>query len=209
MFDVTNIIQSGGLLLLGLFLFAEVGLFLGFFLPGDTLLITAGIYAAQGKFNVVIVILVGAIAAIAGDNTSYLIGFKAGPKVFKKKDSVIFDPDHVAKAEKFYDRYGSKTVLVAHYLPVVRTFTPLFAGVAKMPHKKYFILDAIGDTSWAIILTLVGYYIGNRIPNIDHYILYVVLAVVIASSGPTIIQWIRLNRRKNKKNLEKNKTKED
>jgi membrane-associated protein len=190
--SVTHIIQSGGLVLLGLFLFAEVGLFLGFFLPGDTLLIAAGIYAKEGKFSIAAVFIVAALAAIAGDSTAYLIGRHVGRRLFTKKDSVIFDPKHVALAEKYYDKYGAKTLLIAHFLPVVRTFTPLLAGVAKMPYRRFLTFDATGDTAWAVIISLVGYYVGSRIPNIDHYILAIVLFAVVASSGPTIFQVIRL-----------------
>src|ERR1039457_5944874 len=116
MLDVTHIIQSGGLVLLGLFLFSEVGLFLGFFLPGDTLLIAAGIYAKEGKMDIAAVILVAAVAAIAGDSTAYFIGRNLGPRVFSKQNSVLFNPGHIAKAEKFYEKYGSKTLLVAHFI---------------------------------------------------------------------------------------------
>jgi membrane-associated protein len=192
MFSVTHIIQSGGLVLLGLFLFAEVGLFLGFFLPGDTLLITAGIYAKQGRLNIAAVILVAAIAATAGDSTAYLIGRHGGRRLFTKKDSVIFQPEHIAKAEDFYERFGAKLLLISHFLPVVRTFTPLLAGVARMPYRKFLVFDATGDTLWSIVISLVGYYIGSRIPNIDHYILGIVIFAVAISSGPTIIQLIRL-----------------
>ena len=188
MFDVTNIVQSGGLLLLALFLYSEVGLFLGFFLPGDTLLLTAGIYARQGTLPLAGVLVIAAIAAIAGDNTAYLIGRKLGRRLFKKPDSVLFDPNHVLKAEKFYERYGTKAVAFAHFLPVVRTFTPLLAGVAKMPYRKFLTFDAIGDTAWAVALTLLGYYVGSRIPNIDHYILLIVIIVVICSISPTLFQ---------------------
>lgn len=204
MFDVTHIIQSGGLVLLGLFLFAEVGLFLGFFLPGDTLLIAAGIFAKQGKLPLAGVMIIGAIAAIAGDNTAYFIGRKFGRGLFKKPGSVLLDPKHLKTAEKFYDRFGMKAVTLAHYLPVVRTFTPLFAGIAKMPHKRFFVFNAIGDTSWAIVLSLIGYYIGSRIPNIDHYILLIVVLVVIASATPTIVQYIRLKRRQKRSTPKKN-----
>lgn len=200
MFDVTHIIQSGGLVLLGLFLFSEVGLFLGFFLPGDTLLIAAGIYAKEGKLNIAAVMIVAAIAATAGDSTAYMIGRHVGRRFFKKKDSVLFDPEHVAKAEKFYDKYGPKTLLVAHFLPVVRTFTPLLAGVAHMPYRRFLMFDAIGDSFWAVSVSLVGYYIGSRIPGIDNYILAIVLFAVVVSSGPTIIHVIRLQLRKRRKN---------
>jgi len=192
MFDVVHIIQDGGLLLLGGFLFAEVGLFLGFFLPGDTLLIAAGIYAKQGKLNIAAVIFVAALAAIAGDSTAYYIGRKLGPRIFRNKDSILFRPDHVARAEKFYEKHGPKTLLVAHFIPVVRTFTPLLAGVAKMPYKRFVSFNATGDTAWAITVSLVGYYVGSRIPNVDNYILLAIAAVIIITLTPTLYQLIRM-----------------
>lgn len=192
MFNVTHIIQSGGLALLGLFLFSEVGLFLGFFLPGDTLLIAAGVFAKEGKMSLAAIFVVAAIAAIAGDNTAYLIGRRFGKKVFKKQDSLLFDPNHVEKAEKFYEKHGPKTILIAHFLPIVRTFTPLLAGVGSMNYKKFLTFDIIGDVAWAISVTLVGYYVGSRIPNIDHYILIAVIAVVVLSSAPTIYHLFKM-----------------
>lgn len=198
MFNVTHLIQIGGLEVLGLFLFAEVGLFLGFFLPGDTLLIAAGIYAKEGKLSIASVLLVGALAAIAGDNTAYLIGHKLGRRIFSRSNSVLLDPKHVQRAEKFYERYGVKIVLMAHFLPVVRTLTPLIAGVASMKYKLFVLLDAIGDVAWAALVGLLGYYVGSKIPDIDHYILYVVLAAVILSAAPTIFQVIRMHVAKNK-----------
>ncbi len=204
MFNVNEIIQSGGLWLIGLFLFSEVGLFLGFFLPGDTLLIAGGIFAMQGKFSLWSVIIVALIAAILGDSTAYLIGRKLGRRIFNKKDSVLFDAKHVKKAEDFYQKYGSKAVLIAHFIPVIRTFNPLVGGVAEMPYSKFLIYDAIGDSAWAIIVTLIGYYIGSRIPHVDHYILGVVGLVVVVSLGPTIYHFIikrYLKARKAKKAL--------
>jgi membrane-associated protein len=199
MLNVMHVIQSGGLFLLGGFLFAEVGLFLGFFLPGDTLVIAAGIYAKEGKLSIAGVLIVAAVAATAGDSMAYFIGHKLGPRIFRNKDSVIFQPDHVAKAEKFYERYGPKTLLIAHFLPIVRTFTPLLAGVAKMPYKRFLLFDAIGDTTWAVSVSLVGYYIGSRIPNVDHYILLGLGIVVLLTLLPTIFQIIKLQLRKRRK----------
>lgn len=198
MFDVSHIIQSGGLLLLGGFLFAEVGLFLGFFLPGDTLVIAAGIYAHEGKLSIVSVLIVSALAAIAGDSVAYLIGRKLGPRVFSKPDSVIFRPDHVARAEAFFEKYGPKTLLIAHFLPVVRTFNPLLAGVAGMPYKKFLTYDVIGDVFWAVSVGLVGYYIGSRIPGIDKYILLGLGIIILITVLPTLVQLIRVRRRKNR-----------
>jgi membrane-associated protein len=199
MFNVTHIIQSGGLIFLGLFLFSEVGLFLGFFLPGDTLLLTAGIYAMQGKLPIAGVVIVAALAAIAGDTTAYLIGRHLGKRIFKKEESVLFNPKHVIRAEKFYEKYGARAVLIAHYLPVVRTFTPLVGGVASMPYPKFLAFDATGDTSWAVLLSLLGYYVASRIPNIDHYVLFAVAAVIVLSAGPTIIQIVRYRLKKKAK----------
>ena len=206
MFNVNEIIQSGGIWLIGLFLFSEVGLFLGFFLPGDTLLIAGGIYAMQGKLNLISVIVVALIAAILGDSTAYLIGRKIGRRLFTKKDSVLFDAKHVKRAEDFYQKYGSKAVLIAHFIPVIRTFNPLVGGVAEMPYSKFLLYDAIGDSAWAIIVTLIGYYIGSRIPHIDHYILGVVGLVVVVSLAPTLYHFVikryLLKSRRAKKELE-------
>ena len=199
MLDVTHIIQSGGLVLLGLFLFAEVGLFLGFFLPGDTLLIAAGIFAKEGKLDIAAVIVVAAIAATAGDSTAYLIGRKLGPRVFHKQDSVIFNPTHIARAEKFYEKYGPKTLLVAHFIAFVRTFSPLLAGVGKMPYARFLTFDAVGDTTWAITVSLLGYYVGSRIPGIDHYIVLAVVGVVFIGLLPTIYQIVRLTLQKRRR----------
>ncbi|MEO8105477.1 MAG: VTT domain-containing protein [Candidatus Saccharibacteria bacterium] len=196
MFDVSHILQSGGLVglvILAVILFAEVGLFLGFFLPGDTLLIAAGIYAKQGKLTLAAVIVVAALAAIAGDSTSYWIGRKLGHRVFTKDDGIIFRKDHINKAEKFYEKYGAKTLLVSHFLPVVRTFTPLLAGVATMTYHKFLTFNILGDISWAVSVTLVGYYVGSRIPGVDKYILLILGCIMIISIVPTLYHVVRLH----------------
>lgn len=185
MLDVTHIIAAGGLALIALIIFSEVGLMVGFFLPGDTLLLSAGIFAAQGKLPIVWTIVVIAIAAILGDNTSYFIGHKLGPRLFRKKDGLIFRQEYVEKAEKFYEIYGNKTALLAHWLPIIRTFAPLLAGVGKMRYRTFAVFDAIGDTAWAAAVTLLGYFVGSKIPNIDHYILLVLAAVIVVSFGPS------------------------
>lgn len=191
MFDVSHIVAAGGLALIALIVFAEVGLMVGFFLPGDTLLLSAGIFAAQGKLPIVWTITVIAIAAILGDNTSYFIGHKLGPRLFRKKDGVIFRQEYVQKAEEFYGKYGNKTALLAHWVPIVRTFAPLLAGVGKMRYRTFAIFDAIGDIAWATAVTLLGYFVGSRIPNIDHYILLVLALVIIASFGPSAYHIIK------------------
>jgi membrane-associated protein len=196
--SVTELVQSGGLLLIALLVYGESGMFLGFFFPGDTLLLTAGVFAAQGKLSLAAVIVVVAVAAIAGDNTGYHIGRRYGRRLFRKPDSMFFRQEHVRRAEDFFERFGSKAMLIAHFVPVVRTFLPPVAGVARMDRKQFIIFDAIGDIAWAVIVTLIGYWFGTKIPNIDRYILLAVGAAMTISLGPSIYhlyQAMRRNRR--------------
>ncbi|HEY5442140.1 MAG TPA: DedA family protein [Candidatus Saccharimonadales bacterium] len=186
MFDVSHIIQAGGLLLIAALIFGESGMFIGFFFPGDTLLLTAGVFAGQGKLSLAAIFVVVSLAAIAGDNVGYHIGKRYGRQLFRKPDGVVFRQEYIQRAEAFYEKYGSKTMLVAHFVPVVRTFAPAVAGVARMNYKEFFIFDAIGDIAWAVILTLIGYWFGTKIPNVDHYILLAVAAVVLITLGPTL-----------------------
>jgi membrane-associated protein len=191
MFNVSEIVQTGGLILIALIIFAESGMFVGFFFPGDTLLLTAGIFAAQGKLSLATLIPVIALAAIVGDNAGYHIGKRYGRGLFRKPDGIVFRQQYVQRAEQFYERFGSKTMLMAHFVPVVRTFAPAVAGVARMNYKKFFIFDAIGDIAWAIVVTMIGYWFGTKIPNIDHYILLAVAAVVVITLGPTLYHLVK------------------
>ncbi len=184
MFDIPNIIQAGGLLLIALIVFAESGMFVGFFFPGDTLLLSAGVFAAQGKLDIFTLIPVVAFAAIAGDNIGYQIGRRYGRHLFDKPHSIFFKKQYLVQTEAFFAKYGSKTMLLAHFVPVVRTFAPAAAGIAHMNHKQFVIYDAIGDIAWATSITLLGYFVGTKIPDIDHYILVAVGAVMVISLGP-------------------------
>lgn len=186
MFNVTNILQSGGLLILGAIIFGESGMMIGFFFPGDTLLFSAGILAASGKLSLVSVLVVIAVAAIAGDNVGYRIGHKLGPRLFNKPDGVVFRKEHIQRAEAFYEKHGSKTMLIAHFIPVVRAFVPVTAGAAKMPYKLFVLFDAIGDIAWTLAVTLFGYYVGSRIPGIEKYIDPVLLGVVVIFLAPVL-----------------------
>lgn len=185
MLDVQTIIQSGGLLIIALVVFAESGMLVGFVFPGDTLLFSAGIFAAQGELPLILTILVIAFAAILGDNIGYQIGKSMGKRLFRQ-DSLIFRHDYIMKAESFFDTYGSKTMLVAHFIPIVRTFAPVVAGAAKMNRIKFAVFDAIGDIVWAFSIVLIGYFIGSRIPGIENYIEPVLIAVVIIFLAPTL-----------------------
>lgn len=158
----------------------------GFFLPGDTLLFSAGILAAGGALNIVAVLFTIAAAAIAGDNMGYHIGRKLGPRLFIKPDSIIFRKEYIERAELFYKRYGSKTMLIAHFIPVVRAFVPVTAGAGKMQLKQFMLFDAIGDIAWTLIITLLGYYLGTRIPGVEKYIEPVLLLIILVSLGPAL-----------------------
>ncbi len=186
MFDVTHIIQAGGLLLVAIIIFAESGMMVGFFFPGDTLLLSAGILAAAGKLPLIPTIIVVAIAAMAGDNTGYQIGRHLGRRLFNKTDSLFFRHEYIMRAEAFYEKYGSKTMLLAHFVPVVRTFVPVTAGAGKMPLPKYIVFDAIGDTAWAILITCLGYFVGSKIPGLSKFIDPVLILIVIIFLAPTI-----------------------
>lgn len=162
----------------------------GFFFPGDTLLFSAGILATSGTLDIIPTLFVIAGAAILGDNIGYHIGKKLGPRLFKK-DSLVFRHEYIMRAEGFFEKYGSKTMLLAHFIPIVRTFAPVTAGASKMPYKQFFIFDAIGDIAWTLVVTLAGYFIGSRIPGIEHYIEPILLAVVALFLIPTIFHVVR------------------
>ncbi|PID99662.1 hypothetical protein CSA80_00125 [Candidatus Saccharibacteria bacterium] len=184
--DFVEIVRTGGLLVLFLIIFAESGMMVGFFFPGDTLLFSAGILAASGVLPVWPTIAVIAVAAIIGDNTGYHIGKHLGPKLFKKEDGLIFRKDLIMKAEKFYEKYGTKTMLVAHFVPIVRSFAPVTAGAGKMDYRQFVLYDAIGDITWATSITLLGYYIGSRIPGVEHYIEPVLIGIILVTFVPTL-----------------------
>lgn len=190
MFDVTNVLMSGGLLILFLIVFAESGMMVGFFFPGDTLLFSAGILAAGGRLPLYETLAVIAIAAILGDNVGYQIGKSLGRKLFKK-DNLIFRHDHIMRAEGFFKKYGSKTMLVAHFIPIVRSFAPVTAGAANMDRRQFFVFDAIGVLAWTISITLLGYFVGSRIPQIEHYIEPVLLAIIAIFLIPTIYHIVK------------------
>jgi membrane-associated protein len=163
----------------------------GVILPGDTLLLSAGVLAATGKLDIVTTTLVICLAAVAGDNVGYEIGKRLGPRLFRRKDGVIFRKEYIDKAEAFYEKYGSKTMLVAHYIPIVRSFAPVTAGASNMNRKQFVIYNAIGDISWGVLITLFGYYVGSRIPGIDKYIEPVLIGIIILFMLPTIYHIVK------------------
>jgi len=200
MLDPTHLLEGvgvlGGLLLIGGIIFAESGLLIGFFLPGDTLLFTAGFFASQGKLPLAGVLAVIFLGAIIGDNLGYTIGKKTGPKLFSKKDGIIFRQDHILRAEKFYEKHGAKTVMIARWVPVVRTFAPIVSGVAGMKRRKFVIYDMIGAAVWTIVLVMLGVWLGNLIdPKIlEKFIVVIIAGATLLTLGPTIYHLLREER---------------
>jgi len=191
MFDINQIIESGGLLLIALIVFAESGLLIGFFLPGDTLLLGAGILASQGQPPIGRLIAVVIIAAVVGDNVGYEIGKRTGKRIFNKKDSLLFRQDHVFRAEKFYNRHGGKTIIIARFTPFVRTFAPVVAGVGNMPHRRFFFFNVVGGILWGAGVPLLGYWFGSKVPHLEKYIHLVLITVVLASIGFSIFHILK------------------
>jgi membrane-associated protein len=181
MFNVEHIIQAGGILIVSLIIFAESGLLIGFFLPGDTLLFGAGLAASQGKISLLVLILAAIVAAVIGDNVGYSIGKRMGRKVFTKKDGILFRKEYIATAEKFYEKHGGKTIIIARFTPIVRTFAPVVAGASSMDRKRFMGFNVIGGITWGAGMPLLGYFLGKRIPGLDKYMELVILGVVAFS----------------------------
>ena len=176
-FDVEQLILWGGLLIIAFIVFAESGLLFGFFFPGDTLLLTAGFFAARGVLPIETLVAVIVIAAILGDNVGYQTGKHFGPRVFKRKDGLFFRREYVDKAQRFYQKHGGKTIILARFLPAVRTFAPIVAGAGKMHWPRFAAYNVIGALLWGAGVTLAGYFIGTKFPTVDHYILPAILIV--------------------------------
>lgn len=172
---------------IGLFaiVFAESGLFIGFFLPGDSLLFVSGILAHQGYLNIYWLLPVVFIAAVLGDNFGYAFGRKVGHRIFNKEESLFFNKDNLEKARLFYEKHGPMAIVLARFTPVIRTFAPILAGVGKMDYRKFFIYNISGGFAWSFLCILSGYFLGELIPNIDHYIIPIVLGIIIVSIIPS------------------------
>ena len=176
--------------------FCETGLLLGFFLPGDSLLVTAGLLASQGKFDLWQLNALLSLAAIVGDSTGYLIGFYAGPKIFKKKDSFFFKKEYLERTHQFFEKYGAKTIVLARFVPIVRTFAPTVAGVARMSYRKFLCYNVIGGLLWVLGMTSVGYCLGRSVPGIDKKIHWVILIVIAVSFLPILMEWLKSRKSK-------------
>lgn len=184
--DLGELIRTVGLVGLFCIVFAETGLFLGFFFPGDSLLFVAGLLAAQGLFPVSVLILVLLVAAITGNMAGYWFGKKVGPKLFERDDSLLFRKAHVRRAQSFYEKHGAKTIMLARFVPIVRTFGPIVAGIAEMNYRSFMMYNVLGALLWTVGLTSGGYLFGNLITDIDRYLLPVILAIIIISFLPAV-----------------------
>jgi membrane-associated protein len=173
--------------------FVETGLFIGFFLPGDSLLVTAGILAAAGQLDIKWLLILPTIAAIVGDQTGYLIGYRAGSALRQRYPRFN---THLERAHVFYEKYGAKTIVLARFVPVVRTFVPAVAGAARMNYKTFVTYNIFGGVLWVFSATLVGYSLGSVIPDIDRYLHLVIAVVVLLSLLPALVEWQRHRKEK-------------
>jgi len=167
-----HLIHSIGYIGLFAILFAETGLLVGFFLPGDTLLVSAGLLAARGQLNIVVLLAVLIAGAVLGDATGYWIGHQAGKRLFQREDSFWFRREHLEKAERFYERHGGKTIFIARFFSGLRTFAPIVAGAARMMYPRFALFNITGAISWITIVTMLGYIFGNAVTKFDHYIFF-------------------------------------
>src|SRR6267143_98681 len=189
-----ELIRAGGAPLVCTIVFIETGFFVGFFLPGDSLLVTAGIFAAAGVVPLRWLLLPVMACAIVGDQIGYWIGRAAGPALYKREDSLFFRRSHLQRAHDFYEKYGGRAVIFARFVPIVRTFCPPVAGAAHMPYTRYLVFDIFGGVLWVGAMILGGYFLGRNVPNIGQRIHYVIAAVVVLSVLPAVISIVRSRR---------------
>ena len=193
-YDVEGLIRWGGTFLVCAIVFAETGLFVGFFLPGDSLLVTAGIFAGAGHLPIGMLLTLVTLCAIVGDQLGYWIGRTASQALYRRENSFFFRRSHLQRARDFYEKYGGKTVILARFVPIIRTFCPPVAGAAQMPYARYLTYDIFGGSFWVGSMILGGYLLGRSVPNINQRIHWVILAVVFLSLLPAIIGALRARR---------------
>ncbi len=191
LYQFNELIRWGGYTVLVVIVFAETGLLAGFFLPGDSLLVTAGLLAATGDGLLNVWVLLGGLigAAIAGDSTGYAIGYHLGSRLFTRENSKLFHKDHVVRTQRFYQKYGAKTIVLARFIPIVRTFAPTVAGVGKMPYRTFLLYNVLGGVGWVTSMVLGGYWLGRSIPDIKHQLHWVIGGVILLSFLPLLREW--------------------
>ena len=189
--DVQGLIRAGGFAALVAIIFSETGLLVGFFLPGDSLLVTAGLVATRGLLDITLLALVLPIAAIVGQTLGYQIGKAAGPRLFTREDSLLFKRSHLHRAHAFYEKHGGKTVVIARFMPIVRTFVPVVAGAARMDYARFQLYNVIGGAAWIWSMLCIGYGLGRFVPGIEKRIDLVIMVVILLSISPGIVGWLR------------------
>ena len=190
--DVSALVAWAGYAGMAAIVFTETGLFVGFFLPGDSLLVTAGLLSSQGlPLNVFELGLLLTAAAILGDNTNYWVGRMTGASIFTRDDSLLFKKKHVERAHEFYVKHGPKTIVLARFMPIIRTFAPLVAGVGKMDYRTFLTFSVLGGTAWIWSMLMLGYFLGAKVPGVAKHIELVIIAVIFLSILPGIISWWR------------------
>ncbi len=186
--DPQKLINTGGLFLITFIIFAETGLFFGFFLPGDSLLFIAGLGVSTGNFNenIFVVLLCCTAASIIGNYVGYWFGLKTGPALFKKDDSLIFKKKYIEKAKAFYDKNGGAALILGRFMPIIRTFVPILAGIVKVEPKKFMLYNISGGVLWIFSMTLAGYFLGKTVPQIKDYLHYIIIGIIIISTLPVL-----------------------
>ncbi len=203
--NLIDLIKSLGYIGASLIVFTESGLFFGFFLPGDSLLFTAGLLASQGFFNIYLLIVSLLTAAILGDIVGYWFGKKLGDSLLDREDTFFLRKSHLAKAQLFYEKYGPKAVVLGRFIPVVRTFVPILAGVARMKYSRFMKFNILGAIFWVVGLTVAGYLLGRSIVDIDKYILPIVLFIIAFSFSPLLLEYVTHKRKTRKQAISEKK----
>ena len=196
--DVRGLVQAGGYIALAIIVFTETGLMIGFFLPGDSLLVTAGLFAAKGDLNIVFLNVLLMTCAILGDATGYYIGKKLGPALFRKEDSLLFKKKHLIATHEFYERHGGKTIIIARFVPIVRTFAPVVAGMAGMGYRRFALFNIVGGIGWVFSMTMLGYGLVTMFPATEQHIEKVIIIVIFLSLLPGVFEWMRARSRAKK-----------
>jgi membrane-associated protein len=194
-YTLDQLIQWGGYLLLVGIVFTETGLLVGFFLPGDSLLITAGLLAGMGSLNIWWLNGLVIAAAILGDSTGYAIGRRLGPRIFTRPKSLLFNPKHVQRTQRFYEKYGAKTIVIARFVPIIRTFAPVLAGVGSMRYRRFLTYNVAGGIGWVVSMTLAGYLLGQTVPNISKHMHELVIVIIVLSVIPIAVEVYRERRK--------------
>lgn len=194
-YDVEGLVRVGGLMALVAIVFAETGLLIGFFLPGDSLLVTAGLFAVNGHLELWSLFLFVSLAAIVGDAVGYFLGARTGHRIFSREDSLLFHKKHLVSTKEFYDRHGGITIVLARFMPILRTFAPVVAGVGNMQYGRFALYNVMGGVGWVVSMTSIGYFLGKTIPDIDRYIHVVIAVVILLSLIPGIIAFLRSRQR--------------